>query len=37
MTITNFIAPVPEPSVLALLATGFAGILGMRRSRRRES
>ena len=37
VTITNFSAPVPEPSVLALLATGFAGILGMRRSRRREA
>ena len=37
VTITNFSAPVPEPSVLALLATGFAGIVGMRRSRRRSA
>jgi hypothetical protein len=36
-TITNFTAPIPEPSAMALLATGFAGILGMRRSRRQAA
>lgn len=37
VTITNFTAPIPEPSAMALLATGFAGLLGMRRSRRQAA
>jgi hypothetical protein len=35
VTITNFNAPaVPEPSALALLATGFGGVIGLRLRRR---
>ena len=35
VTITNFNAPaVPEPSALALLATGVGGVIGLRLRRR---
>ncbi len=38
VTITNFNAPaVPEPSALMLLATGFAGVVGLRYLRRRTT
>ena len=33
--ISNFDAPVPEPSAIGLLATGFVGLLGFRENRRR--
>ena len=36
-TITSFAAPVPEPSALVLLATGFTGIIGMRRRRQQAA
>jgi hypothetical protein len=36
VTITNFAAPIPEPSVTMLVASGAVGLLAMRAVRRRK-
>ena len=36
LTISNFAAPVPEPTVNALIAVGAIGLLGLRETRRRR-
>ena len=37
MTITNFSAPIPEPSVMMLIASGAVGLIALRIMRRRRA